>query len=44
MESAQKPTFEDRLDGWKNRFTLFRTIARIVAVIVQIIIACYLIK
>lgn len=44
MEELQKPTFEEKLEGWKNRFTLYRTIARIIAVIVQIIIAWYLMK
>jgi hypothetical protein len=44
MEENNKLTFEQKLDGWKNRFTLFRTLARIIAVIVQIVIAWYIIK
>ena len=40
---TDKPPIEERLDGWKNRMTLVRTIARVIAVAIQIIIAYYLV-
>ena len=44
MDENVKPTFEERLEGWKNRMTLARTIARIIAVIAQILITYFLIS
>ncbi len=44
MNENVKPTFEERLEGWKNRMTLARTIARIIAVIAQILITYFLIS
>ena len=44
MEEIKKLTFEQKLEGWKNRMTLVRTLARIVAVIVQIVITFLLLK
>jgi hypothetical protein len=40
----KKLTFEEKLEGWKNRMAFARTIARIIAVIVQIVITYFLIK
>ena len=44
MEEEKKPTFEEKLEGWKNRMTLARTIARILGVIVQCVITYLLLK
>ncbi len=44
MNENVKMTFEERLEGWKNRMTLARTIARIIAVIAQILITYFLIS
>jgi hypothetical protein len=44
MEEEKKPTFEEKLEGWRNRMTLARTIARILAVIVQCVITYLLLK
>jgi len=46
MQIFQKetPSLEERLEGWKNRMTLLRTLARIIAVAVQLIIAWHLMK
>jgi hypothetical protein len=43
MEEKEKKTFEQKLEDWKNRMAFARTIARIIAVIVQIVITYYLI-
>lgn len=40
----KKITFEEKLEGWKNRMAFARTIARVIAVIVQIVITYFLIK
>jgi hypothetical protein len=37
-------TFEQRLEGWKYRMAFIRTIARVVAVTIQIIIALLLLN
>jgi hypothetical protein len=44
MEEERKLTFEEKLEGWRNRMTLARTIARILAVIVQCVITYLLLK
>jgi hypothetical protein len=44
MDENVKPTFEEKLEGWKNRMTLVRTVARIIAVIVQIVITYFLLS
>jgi len=44
MEEEKKLSFEEKLEGWKNRMTLMRTIARIIAVIIQIVITLLLLK
>ena len=44
MDENVKPTFEEKLEGWKNRMTLARTVARIIAVIAQIVITYFLLS
>ena len=44
MEEEKKLTFEEKLEGWRNRMTFVRTIARIIAVIVQVVITYLLLK
>lgn len=44
MEENIKMSFEQRLEGWKNRMALMRTVARIIAVIAQLTITYFLIK
>ncbi len=39
-----KVTLEQKLEGWKNRMALTRTVARVIAVVVQLIITYYLVK
>lgn len=40
----EKPiTFEQKLEGWKNRMAFARTVARIIAVIIQTVITYFLI-
>ena len=36
-------TFEQKLEGWKNRMAFARTVARIIAVIIQTVITYFLI-
>lgn len=40
----KKLTFEEKLEGWKNRMSFARTIARILSLGVQIAITYYLVK
>jgi hypothetical protein len=44
MEEEKKLTFEEKLEGWRNRMAFARTIARIIAVTVQIVITYLLLK
>ncbi len=44
MEEERKLTFEERLEGWRNRMTFARTIARIIAVMIQCVITYLLLK
>ena len=43
-EENKKLTFEEKLEGWKYRMAFAKTIARIIGVIVQIIIAILILK
>jgi hypothetical protein len=40
----KKLTFEEKLEGWKNRMSFARTIARILSLGVQLAITYYLVK
>jgi len=43
-EENKNLTFEEKLEGWKNRMSFARTIARIVSLGVQVAITYYLVK
>jgi hypothetical protein len=43
-EENKKLTFEEKLEGWKYRMVFAKTIARIIGVIVQVVIAYLILK